>query len=366
MEAKQNNLLIIDGHEDLAYNAIQFGRDYTRSALAIRRDERGTPAQARTGQCMIGLPELLAGRVAVVFGTLFALPARRSHLSDDIAYEDKEQAHRQAMANLDFYHRWADEDPHIRLIGTRTDLEAVLSSWQDPAEMEESDTRQVGIVPLMENGDPIREPTELEEWFARGVRLVGPAWAGSRYAGGTHEPAPLTDLGHELLDVMADLGVGLDLSHMAERATLQALDRFEGVLIASHSNPRALVPTDRHLTDAMIDGIAEKDGVMGVVLYNGFLRPDWHRSDPKEKVTLDDVVRAVDYVCQRVGDAQHVALGSDFDGGFGAEGTPAGLDTVADLNKIAGALAERGYEPQHVASVMAGNWLRVLRRLLPE
>ena len=47
MEAKQNNLLIIDGHEDLAYNAIQFGRDYTRSALAIRRDERGTPAQAR-------------------------------------------------------------------------------------------------------------------------------------------------------------------------------------------------------------------------------------------------------------------------------------------------------------------------------
>jgi membrane dipeptidase len=366
MEAKQNNLLIIDGHEDLAYNAIQFGRDYTRSALAIRRDERGTPAQARAGQCMIGLPELLAGRVAVVFGTLFALPARRSHVSDDIAYHDAEQAHRQAMANLDFYHRWADEEPHIRLIGTQSDLEEVLSGWQDQAAAQEPDTRQVGIVPLMENADPIREPAELEEWFARGLRLVGPAWAGSRYAGGTREPGPLTDLGRELLEVMADLGVGLDLSHMAEQAALEALERFEGVLIASHSNPRALVPTDRHLTDAMIDGIVEKDGVMGVVLCNAFLRPDWHKTDPKEKVTLDDVVRAVDYVCQRVGDAEHVALGSDFDGGFGAERTPAGLDTVADLNKIAVALAEHGYEAQHIASIMAGNWLRVLRRLLPE
>jgi membrane dipeptidase len=165
---------------------------------------------------------------------------------------------------------------------------------------------------------------------------------------------------------MADLSIGLDLSHMAEEAALEALDRFEGVLLASHSNPQGLVPGDRQLSDAVIEGLAERDGVIGIVLYNGFLRRDWRKGERKERVTLDDVVRAIDYVCQRVGDAQHVALGSDFDGGFGSESVPAGIDTVADLQKIGAALTEHGYEQHHVEAVMSDNWLRLLRRVLPE
>jgi membrane dipeptidase len=136
--------------------------------------------------------------------------------------------------------------------------------------------------------------------------------------------------------------------------------------MASHSNPQALVPGDRQIGDPLIEGIAERGGVIGVVLYNGFLRRDWHRRDRKQRVTLTDVVRAIDHICQRVGDAAHVALGSDFDGGFGAESVPAEFDTVADLVKIATALGEHGYEPDHVASIMGGNWLRLLRRMLPE
>jgi membrane dipeptidase len=217
----------------------------------------------------------------------------------------------------------------------------------------------------MENADPIREPAELELWFERGLRCVGPAWSGSRYSGGTREPGPLTDLGHELLEVMADYGVGLDISHMAEQAALQALDRFEGVLFASHSNPRAVVPGDRQLSDPVIDGIAERDGVIGIVLYNGFLRRDWRKGDRKGRVTLTDVLRAIDYVCQRVGDADHVALGSDFDGGFGSEAVPAEFDTVADLLKIGSALGEHGFEPDHISAILGGNWLRLLRRMLP-
>jgi membrane dipeptidase len=223
----------------------------------------------------------------------------------------------------------------------------------------------VGIVPLMENADPIREPAELELWFERGVRIVGPAWTASRYAGGTGQPGPLTDLGHELLGVMADLGVALDLSHLAEQAAIEALDRFEGVLLASHSNPQGVVPGDRQLNDVMIQRLAERDGVIGITLYNGFLRPGWRKGNRKGLVTLTDVVRTIDYVCQRVGDAQHVALGSDFDGGFGREAVPAQIDTVADLRKIAAALAEHGFEMEHIASILGGNWLRLLRRVLP-
>jgi membrane dipeptidase len=366
MDASQNNLVVVDAHQDLAYNALAFGRDYRRSALATRAQERGGPLPAAIGSCMIGLPELLAGNVAVVFGTIFTMPARRALSALDTAYDDAQTAHTQGMAQLDVYHRWADEEPQIALLGSRADLEAVLTTWQTEPSQEEDDPRQVGIVLLMENGDPIREPAELELWVERGMRIVGPAWRSSRYSGGTGEPGPLTDLGRELLDVMAEFGVGLDLSHMAERAAWEALERFEGVLLASHSNPQAIVPGDRHLSDVLIRGIAERDGVIGIALFGGFLRPDWRRGDRKERVTLADVVRAIDHVCQSVGDAYHVALGSDFDGGFGSESAPAGIDTVADLPKIATALDEHGFEAAHIEAIMGGNWLRLLRRLLPE
>jgi membrane dipeptidase len=360
MMTKLTDFLVVDGHQDLAYGALTLGRDHTRSALETRALEARSAREA--GSCMVGRPELLAGRVAVVFGTVFTMPAHRAMFNWDTVYRDAQEAHSQGLAQLDVYHRWADEGQFV-LVGDQADLETVLASWQASAP---DDARKLGLVPLMENADPIREPAELEMWFERGLRIVGPAWAGSRYSGGTGEPGPLTDLGRELLEFMAELGLGLDLSHMAERAALEAVDRFEGVLLASHSNPRGLVPGDRQLSDELIRGVAEREGVLGIVLYNGFLRPGWRLGDRKEQVTLEDVVRAIDYVCQRVGDARHVALGSDFDGGFGSEATPVELDTVADLPKVALALQERGFEPGHIVDIMGGNWLRLLRRLLPE
>lgn len=366
MKTSKSNLIIVDGHQDLAYNVLTLGRDPRRSVHVARAEERGGPVAARNGCCIVGLPELLSGHVAIVFGTVFTMPAHRAKWGPSIVYRSADEAHRQAMSQLDVYHRWADEEAQIALVGSKADLEAVLATWDSETAQNGSDSCQVGIVPLMENADPVKEPAELELWFERGVRIVGPSWAGTRYAGGTGEPGPLTDLGRALLEVMAELEMGLDLSHMAERAALEALNRFEGIVLASHSNPEAIVPGDRHLNDALIEGIAERDGVIGIVLYNGFLRKDWRRGDRKERVTLTDVVRAIDYVCQRVGDADHVALGSDFDGGFGSESTPAEIDTVADLKNVAAALAEHGFDPEHVASIMGGNWLRLLRRLLPE
>lgn len=361
----EKSYTIVDAHQDLAYNVLAFGRDYRRSALETRVEEKGGPVPAANGSCLIGLPELLAGSVGVVFGTVFTMPRHRAYSSMAIAYDDVQEAYNQGISQLDVYHRWADEEPQMALIGSRDDLEAVLATWHVEADQEVPKEPQVGIVPLMENAEPVREPAELGLWFERGVRIVGPAWASNRYTAGTGEPGPLTDLGRELLEVMADLGVGLDLTHMAERAALEALGRFEGVLMATHSNPSAIVPGDRQLSDALIAGIAECDGVIGIVPVNRFLRRDWHRTDRKEQVTLTDVVRAIDYVCQRVGDADHVALGTDFDGGFGRESVPAEIDTIADLGKIANALGEHGLEPDHVTAIMGGNWLRLLRRLLP-
>ncbi len=351
-------MLIVDAHEDVAWNALALGRDVRRSALETRRLEEETDVSRRYGLCMVGLPEWLAGGVAVVFGTIFVAPARRGS-REPHTYVTAEEAHTLGQAQLDFYHRLADEDDRVALIGNRAHLDGVLARW-------ESGVPQVGIVPLMEGADPIREPAEAEAWFERGVRLVGLSWAaGSRYAGGNAVPGRLTDAGRELLDVMADLGLVLDVSHLAEESLFEAIDRFEGRTVATHANPRARVPGSRQLSDEMIRRLAERDGVIGIVPYNPFLCPGWTKGGAKDAVTVADVAAAVDHVCQVVGDAAHVGLGSDFDGVFGAESTPAGLDTVADLARIGPALGELGYSEEDIATVLGGNWLRVLRAALP-
>ena len=359
--------LVVDAHEDLAWNALIFEREYNRSALATRRAEENSLAAALSGHTLLGLPEYLQGRVAVIFGTLFVPPARllTGRKEDVPAYVNARQAHNLYAHQLEYYHRLAAEHRQFRLIGNRGDLEQVLASW----ESDDLLARRVGLVPLMEGADGIRSPAEAEWWMERGLRIVGLAWAGTRYAGGTGEPGPLTPAGRRLLKVMADLGLILDLSHASDQAFLESLDRFEGTVIASHSNPRALLKEtpryERALSDEMIRRLAQRGGVIGIVPYNRFLKSDWQLSDGKAAVTLRDVVAMIDHVCQVAGSAAHVGLGSDFDGGFGVESVPAEIDTVADLQKIGPALRARGYSEPDVRGILGLNWINLLRRGLP-
>jgi membrane dipeptidase len=226
------------------------------------------------------------------------------------------------------------------------------------------------MVLLMEGADGVRTPQELERWYDAGVRILGPAWSGTRYAGGTREPGPLTQDGRTLLEIMAALGMILDLSHLSEQGTLECLERFPGTLIASHSNPLARIPShdkpERHLSDLCIRQIAAREGVIGTVLGNHFLMDGWTPAQGRGAVTLDDVAACIDHVCQVVGDARHVGIGSDFDGGFGLNKAPSGLDSIADLRFIGDALRARGYAPDDIEGILGVNWLRLLRRGLPE
>jgi membrane dipeptidase len=352
-------MLVVDAHEDIAWSALTWGRDVLRSALETRRLEANTETACQAGICMLGLPEWLAGRVAIVFGTIFPLP--RGHGSPQVeSYTNPEEAHALGQAQLEYYHRLAGEAPQIRLVGSRADLEETLLTWEGP-------DRQVGILPILEGADAILEPAEAESWFERGLRAIGPAWrSGSRYAGGDAHPGRLTDPGRELLKAMAGLGLMLDVSHLAEEALREAVDTFEGQLIASHSNPRARVEGARQLSDEIIRRLAERNSVIGIVPFNAFLRPGWRKGDPKDAVTVADVAAAIDHVCQVVGDSDHVGLGSDFDGGFGAESAPAGMDTIADLGRVGDVLGELGYQEKQVAAILGGNWLSLLRRSLPK
>jgi membrane dipeptidase len=78
--------------------------------------------------------------------------------------------------------------------------------------------------------------------------------------------------------------------------------------------------------------------------------------------TLESVADHIDHVCQLAGSAKHSAIGSDLDGGFGTEQSPADLDTVADLQKLPAILQSRGYSSEDIQGIMQGNWLDLMRR----
>jgi membrane dipeptidase len=363
-------MIIVDAHEDLAYNALADGRNYLQSALVTRAAEIGGPVPEANGQCTIGLPEWLQGGVAVVIATIFTLP-RAAAKAGEMSYPNPEAAYQQAVAQLNLYRQWAAVHPQIMLVTRRPELERVLDSWTlangDSTLETDVGRRQVGLVLLMENADPIRQVEELDWWYEQGLRFIGPAWnVGNRYTGGNVEPGPLTDLGRALLARMERHNMVLDLTHMADEASVEALERYGGPIVATHIGLRRQVAMTRMLPDEFVREIAARDGVVGIMPANWALYPNWKQPKTKAGISVDAVAETIDLVCQLTGDPWHVGIGTDFDGGFGAEETPAGIDTVADLPQIANALTGLGYNQAAIEPIMAGNWLRVLRQALPE
>lgn len=360
--------LIIDSHCDLAWNMLNFGRDYTRSASDTRLAEKDTTIPDMNGDSLIGWPDYQRGQVAIVFSTLFASPIR-AKVGDweKTCYSTYDEAHRVYLDQLHLYHQLADSKPdQFRLLFNQKDLRDHMTEWQSSSKT----GHPVGLVALMEGADGIRNPDELAEWHELGLRVIGLAWAGTRYSGGTREPGPLTDDGRRLLKAMADFNFTLDLSHMDEQAALQALDLYPGPIIATHVNCLALLPgfaSNRHFSDHTLQRIIERGGVIGTVPFNNFLKTGWKRlgGSRREEVPLDVVAAHIDHVCQLAGDASHSGIGSDFDGGFGLQSVPPEIDTIADLQKLAPLLGARGFSETDVTNILGGNWLNFLRRSLP-
>jgi membrane dipeptidase len=351
--------MIVDGHEDVALNALAEGRDYRTSAAAIREVEAGTGIEERSGRCMLGLADWLRGEVGVVIATVSPIP-RGDAFAGELSYATAHGAFMQGLAMLDVYERWHAADLPIELVRDRVHLDAVVASWDEGAA---ASSRRVGLALLIENADCIREPAETAYWHERGVRLIGPAWHDSRYSGSSRSGRPLTPLGRELLGEMARLGMIVDVTHMSDAACHETLASYDGCVVATHATARRTVDGPRLLADEVVRGIAEHDGVIGVMPVNWALVPGWRVEDGKQDVSIERVADAIDDLCELAG-TRHVAIGSDFDGGLGAEQAPAEIDTVADLRLIGDVLARRGYPSADVEAIMSGNWLRVLRGVL--
>jgi membrane dipeptidase len=337
-------MFIADAHLDLSYNADR-GRDVRRPASEQPTigDEIAT----------VGLPDLKAGGVGLICATIFCLPASAAIMGDPRGYRDAEEARERALGQLDWYRRCIG-DGLIRLVKTAADL---------PTPGSPSSSAQAAIL-LLEGADALRSNSDVLAWFEAGLRIVGLAWKRTRFAGGTGEPGPLTAEGVSLVRELDRFAIIHDTSHLAEQSFWQLLESTNGPVIASHSNCRAIVPTDRQLSDDMIRALVKRDGVIGINFFDKFLLTPAEYG--KRRATLADVVTHVKHICDLAGDAVHVGIGTDMDGGLGRDQIPREIGTSADLPRVGDALAGAGFGDGEIAGILGGNWLRFFGRYLPQ
>jgi membrane dipeptidase len=355
-------VLVIDSHLDLAMNALGWNRDLRQSAYTIRAQEAHTPGKGK-GVGTVAFPEMRKGRMALSFATAIARSTGRP--APNIDYLSSAQAHAVGMGHIAYYHA-LERQGDVRVIRDAASLDRHMNEWvawdaAHPTD-DSSETPPLGFVISMEGADPILDPGELEAWWKQGLRMISLSHYGpGRYAGGTGTEFGLGAQAVPLLTEMKRLNILLDLTHCSDEAFWQALDHFDGRVMASHNNCRALVPHQRQFTDDQIKAIASRGGVIGAAMDNWMIRAGWRHGDDPALVCLDDAVKHIDYMCQLVGSAKHVGIGTDLDGGYGREGSPRDLDTIADLQKIVGLLAQRGYSRDDITAIMWGNWSSFLR-----
>jgi membrane dipeptidase len=242
----------------------------------------------------------------------------------------------------------------------------------------------------------------LRSYFQLGARYmtlthsVNDEWADSS----TDKPAHngLTDFGKDVVREMNRLGMMVDISHVADKTFYDALEISKAPMIASHSSCRALCDHPRDMTDDMIKALAAKGGVIQINYYVGFLSQEYRdamkaspdldkqmqaeiekRCGPNEdcqlitgdklvreavaagklpRVSWEKIIEHIDHAVKLVG-AEHVGLGSDFDGA----NMPFGMEDASDLPKITEALLKKGYSEADIRKILGENTLRVMEQV---
>jgi membrane dipeptidase len=366
-------MLLFDAHLDLSMNALEWNRDLTQPLTTIRAREAGKTDKPDRGNGVVSLGEMRRGRIGICVATQIArYVAPDSKLP---GWSAPEIAWAQTQGQLAWY-RAMEEAGQMTQIVDLAGLDRHVALWSNLPDAQSAEIKQqyehddpaelpIGYILSLEGADSILTPHHLERAYAQGLRAVGPAHYGpGRYAQGTHATGGLGPRGRELLAEMQRLGIILDATHLCDDSFWEALDHFEGPVWASHQNCRALVPAGRQFSDDQIKELLRRDAVFGGVFDAWMMVPDWTigKTRPAETgVKIETVIDHMDHICQLAGNARHIGIGSDLDGGFGREQCPQDLDSIADLARLPELLSRRGYSPADIEGVMHGNWLRFLR-----
>jgi membrane dipeptidase len=366
-------MLIFDGHLDLSMNAIEWNRDLSRPIEEICERERDMTDKPDRRCGTVSFGEMRRGGVGLCVATQIArYVAPGSTLK---GWHSQEQAWAMTQAQLAWYRAMEERgeltpivdraalDRHLAEMGTLN-----ISERQSPEMLSVPiSAAPIGYVLSLEGADSIVTLAHLERAYAQGLRAVGPAHYGPGvYAQGTGASGGIGDRGRALLREMERLGMILDATHLCDDSFRDALDHFRGPVWASHSNCRALVPNDRQFSDEQIRELVDRGAVIGVAFDAWMLAPGWVRGTTTPEaagVTLQTVADHIDHICQIAGSARHVGIGSDLDGAFGREQCPADVQTIADLARLPGVLAARGYSPGDIEAISSDNFVGFLRNV---
>ena len=350
-------MLIFDAHLDLSMNALEWNRDLTRPISEIREREKGMTDKKDRGKGTVSFPEMRRGGIGLCVATQIARYVKPGNPLP--GWHSPVQAWAQTQGQLAWYRAMEELGQMVQIKDCAT-LEKHLALWNNNSR----ENAPTGYVLSLEGADSIVTMGHLERSYAQGLRALGPAHYGpGTYAQGTDASGGLGHEGRKLLTEMERLGIILDVTHLCDESFWEALNHFHGRLWASHSNCRALVPHHRQLTDEQIKTLIDRGAVIGAVLDGWMMVSGWIKGEttPEEAgLKLERIVDHVDHVCQLAGNARHVGIGSDLDGAFGREQTPADLDTIADLARLPAMLAARGYSPADVEQITHQNFIRFL------
>jgi membrane dipeptidase len=253
----------------------------------------------------------------------------------------------------------------------------------------------------MENGSPIQNDMALlHEFYRLGIRYITLSHAYNNQICDSCAPKEktwhgLSPFGKKVVAEMNQLGIMVDCSHISDESFYDCLKYSKAPFVATHSCCRALSNHPRNMTDKMIKDLAHAGGVIQINFYPAFISKEYAdqfwdladiyedtqkaywKSDKKGKKevaafrlaeknilkikrpTVKDLVDHIDHVVDLVG-ADHVGLGSDFDG---IETTPVGLEDISKMENITKELVARGYTETDVKNILGENLLRVLTRV---
>lgn len=352
--------LIVDAHLDLALNAIEWNRDLSRPLEEIRRLESNMKDRPDRGNGTVCLPALREGKVGLVVATQLA--RFRSGSYTPTAWNSPQQAWAMTQAQLAWYREMEALGEMVQITDL-AQLENHLSLW-DNDEILDKD-KPVGYILSLEGTDSLVNIDYLYRAHADGLRAVGLSHFGpGLYADGTKTSGRIHSGGLEIMNLMGELDMILDVTHLTDYGFDQALDLYQGPIWASHHNVRAIVPNQRQLTDAQIRKLVNRGAVIGGMLdcWAMDIRFIDTISDPWQlDIRLEMLVDHWDHICQLSGNSLHIGIGSDLDGIFGTEQSPWDLDSIADLQKFDEILQKRGYSEEDIDNVFSENWLRFLR-----
>jgi membrane dipeptidase len=347
-----------------------------------------TPGIYRTddGISQVTVDKLVAGGLAAV---TFSIQAPTGPATTEAIAA----ARAEVDAKLERVRALVDESDRLELALTADDVENIRARGS------------IAVLLGFQNAYALGTDVSLvDRYVEAGVRVFAFNHAGNNAFADSSRPAVpgdelnggLSDLGRAAVRRLNDRGVVIDVSQLTPRALLQTLELSRAPVIASHSAVRALIDETRNLSDAELDAIAAKDGVVHVPPFNTYLAPRppefvARLADiragfglPREfrgvlddaqllagsaradytsqaleavpRADLDDYLDHIDYVVRRIG-VEHVGIGTDFDHGAGI----VGFKDASEARNLTRGLLSRGYSEADVAKIWSGNFLRVKR-----